>query len=106
MLPETLAQALNTKSLILLTSHRPVESDALIEKALSVALAADRHGAALRAYFNLAERQADAGGSTRRSRPTGSAWPTPAGWATSSTTCRCRPGRSTRCSRWAAGTRR
>ena len=61
MLPETLAQALNTKSLILLTSHRPVESDALIEKALSVALAADRHGAALRAYFNLAERQADAG---------------------------------------------
>ena len=59
MLPETLAQALNTKSLVLLTANRPVESDALIEKALAVALGADRHGAALRAYFNLAERQAD-----------------------------------------------
>ena len=59
MLPETLAQALNTKSLVLLTANRPVESDALIEKALAVALGADRHAAALRAYFNLAERQAD-----------------------------------------------
>ena len=58
-LPETLAQALNTKSLVLLALRRPVESDALIEKALSVALAADRHGAVLRAYFNLAERQSD-----------------------------------------------
>ena len=61
MLPETLSHALNTKSLVLLTAHRPVESDALIDKALEVALAADRHGAALRAYFNLAERQADVG---------------------------------------------
>jgi class 3 adenylate cyclase/predicted ATPase len=59
LLPEILAQALNTKSLVLLSLRRPIESDALIEKALSVALAADRHSAALRAYFNRAERQSD-----------------------------------------------
>ena len=58
-LQETLAQALNTKSLVLLAARRPTESDALLEKALSVALAGDLHEAALRAYFNLAERKAD-----------------------------------------------
>jgi class 3 adenylate cyclase/tetratricopeptide (TPR) repeat protein len=60
-LPETLAQALNTKSLVLLASRRPTESDALLEKALSIALAGDLHEAALRAYFNLAERRTDTG---------------------------------------------
>src|SRR6478735_7877636 len=60
-LQETLAQALNTKSLVLLAARRPTESDALLEKALSVALAGDLHEAALRAYFNLAERKADTG---------------------------------------------
>jgi tetratricopeptide (TPR) repeat protein len=60
-LPETLAQALNTKSIVLLAARRPTESDALLEKALSIALAGDLHEAALRAYFNLAERKADTG---------------------------------------------
>jgi tetratricopeptide (TPR) repeat protein len=60
-LQETLAQALNTKSLVLLAARRPTESDALLEKALSIALAGDLHEAALRAYFNLAERKADTG---------------------------------------------
>jgi tetratricopeptide (TPR) repeat protein len=58
---ETLAQALNTKSLVLLAARRPTESGALLEKALSIALAGDLHEAALRAYFNLAERKADTG---------------------------------------------
>jgi len=60
-LPETLAQALNTKSLLLLAQRRVNESDALLEKALSIALAGDLHAAALRAYFNLGERKADTG---------------------------------------------
>ncbi len=60
-LKETLAQALNTKSIVLLARRRPTESDALLEKALSVALADDLHEAALRAYFNLAERKGDTG---------------------------------------------
>ena len=42
-------------------ARRPTESDALLEKALSIALAGDLHEAALRAYFNLAERKADTG---------------------------------------------
>jgi tetratricopeptide (TPR) repeat protein len=61
MLQEVLAQALNTKSLVLLAEQRPTESDALLDKALSVALENDLHAAALRAYFNLADRLADTG---------------------------------------------
>jgi tetratricopeptide (TPR) repeat protein len=51
-LPEVLAQALNTKSLILASRIR--ESRALLREALEVALEHDLTGAALRAYNNLA----------------------------------------------------
>lgn len=60
-LPATLSQALNTKSLVLGVHGRNVEGDALLSKALEVALAADLQDAALRAYFNLAERRGDIG---------------------------------------------
>jgi class 3 adenylate cyclase len=52
--PETVAQALNTKS-TLMTSHlhRPREGKILLEGALEIALAHDLHAAALRAYNNL-----------------------------------------------------
>jgi len=52
-LPETLAQALNTKSLPLLRGHRVYEARLLLEGALELALAHDLHAAALRAYNNL-----------------------------------------------------
>ena len=52
-LPETLAQALNTKSLPLLRRHRWYEARLLLEGALELALAHDLHAAALRAYTNL-----------------------------------------------------
>jgi class 3 adenylate cyclase/tetratricopeptide (TPR) repeat protein len=54
-LPEVLSEALNTKSLTLLTRGRPQESLALLEYALKVALESDVPSAALRAYYNLAE---------------------------------------------------
>jgi class 3 adenylate cyclase len=53
-LPEVLSQALNTKSLILLTSKgRPEEGLALLRHALQVALDNDVPSAAQRAYYNL-----------------------------------------------------
>ena len=51
--PETLAEALNTKSLLLARLHRPRESQILLEGALEIALAHDLHSSALRAYNNL-----------------------------------------------------
>jgi len=52
--PETLAQALNTKSTLLSSHlHRPREAQILLEGALEIALEHDLHGAALRAYNNL-----------------------------------------------------
>jgi class 3 adenylate cyclase/tetratricopeptide (TPR) repeat protein len=52
-LPEVLSQALNTKSLLIMTSH-PREARALVYEALNVALEHDLVGAALRAYNNVA----------------------------------------------------
>ena len=52
-LPETLAQALNTKAIPLLRGHRRYEARLLLEGALELALAHDLHAAALRAYNNL-----------------------------------------------------
>jgi tetratricopeptide (TPR) repeat protein len=54
-LPEVLSQALNTKSLTLLSKGRPQECVALLEYALKIALDNDIPTASLRAYFNLAE---------------------------------------------------
>jgi class 3 adenylate cyclase/tetratricopeptide (TPR) repeat protein len=52
--PETLAEALNTKSGLLFAQlHRPREGQILLEGALAIALAHDLHSAALRAYNNL-----------------------------------------------------
>jgi tetratricopeptide (TPR) repeat protein len=53
-LPETLAQALNSKSILLSNYDRLYEARILVESALALALAHDLHGAALRAYNNLA----------------------------------------------------
>jgi class 3 adenylate cyclase/tetratricopeptide (TPR) repeat protein len=54
-LPEVLSQALNTKSLTLLSRGRPQECVALLEYALKIALENDIPSASLRAYYNLAE---------------------------------------------------
>ena len=53
-LPEVLAQALATKSLVLET--RPAESEALLRQALRIALEHDLAAAAMRAYGNLGHR--------------------------------------------------
>jgi class 3 adenylate cyclase/tetratricopeptide (TPR) repeat protein len=50
-LPDVLASALNTKSLLL--THRPHEEQALLREALRIALDADLVSEALRAYNNL-----------------------------------------------------
>jgi tetratricopeptide (TPR) repeat protein len=52
-LPETLAQALNSKSVLTGRQHRPRETRILVEGALAIALEHDLHAAALRAYNNL-----------------------------------------------------
>jgi tetratricopeptide (TPR) repeat protein len=52
-LPDTLAQALNTKSIPLIRSGRPYEARLLLEGSLELALDGDLHAAALRAYNNL-----------------------------------------------------
>jgi tetratricopeptide (TPR) repeat protein len=52
-LPETLAQALNSKSVLTMRQHRPREARILVEGALAIALEHDLHAAALRAYNNL-----------------------------------------------------
>jgi tetratricopeptide (TPR) repeat protein len=54
-LPEVLAQALNTKSLLLLSRGRSKESLLLVRYALEVALEHDKPSAALRAFYNLAD---------------------------------------------------
>jgi class 3 adenylate cyclase/predicted ATPase len=54
MLPEVLAQALNTRGVIL-SRTRKTEAQSLMRTALTVALESDRPSAALRAYFNLAD---------------------------------------------------
>jgi tetratricopeptide (TPR) repeat protein len=59
-LPETLAQALNSKSLVLAKRGRPYEAEILLEGALAVALAHDLHAAALRALNNMTVVRADA----------------------------------------------
>jgi tetratricopeptide (TPR) repeat protein len=51
-LPETLAQALNSKSVLMERKHRPRETRILVEGALAIALEHDLHAAALRAYNN------------------------------------------------------
>jgi tetratricopeptide (TPR) repeat protein len=55
MLPEVLAQAMNTKGAILSSHGRKTEGVALLRTALAVALDDDRPSAALRAYYNLAD---------------------------------------------------
>jgi len=54
-LPETLAQALNTKGIILFSHGRRTEGLALLRNALQIALEHDKPSAALRAYYNLAD---------------------------------------------------
>ena len=61
-LPETLAQALNTKGIVLLSRGRRTEGMSLIHKALEVALEHDKPSAALRAYYNLADSTAQIDG--------------------------------------------
>jgi predicted ATPase/class 3 adenylate cyclase len=53
-LPEILAQALATKSLVL--ENRPAESEALVRQALRIALEHELAAAAMRAYGNLGHR--------------------------------------------------
>jgi class 3 adenylate cyclase/tetratricopeptide (TPR) repeat protein len=53
-LPETLAEALNTKSILMMRWDRPREAQILVEGALAIALEHDLPRAALRAYNNLA----------------------------------------------------
>jgi tetratricopeptide (TPR) repeat protein len=55
LLPETLAQALNTKGTVLFARGRKTEGLALIRNALEIALEHDKPSAALRAYYNLAD---------------------------------------------------
>jgi class 3 adenylate cyclase/tetratricopeptide (TPR) repeat protein len=55
LLPETLAQALNTKGVVLAARGRKSEGRALVRNALEVALEHDKPSAALRAYYNLAD---------------------------------------------------
>jgi tetratricopeptide (TPR) repeat protein len=52
-LPETLAQALNSKSVLMLFRGRPQEARLLVRGALAVALEHDLHDPALRAYNNV-----------------------------------------------------
>jgi class 3 adenylate cyclase/tetratricopeptide (TPR) repeat protein len=52
-LPETLAQALNSKSVLTLYRGRPQEARLLVRGALAVALEHDLHDPALRAYNNV-----------------------------------------------------
>ena len=52
-LPETLAQALNSKALLVMNHDRLYEAQILVEGALALALAHDLHAAALRSYNNL-----------------------------------------------------
>jgi class 3 adenylate cyclase/tetratricopeptide (TPR) repeat protein/ribosomal protein L40E len=54
-LPEVLAEALNTKGVLLVARGRPDESSLLMRHALEVALEHDRPSAALRAFYNLAD---------------------------------------------------
>jgi class 3 adenylate cyclase/tetratricopeptide (TPR) repeat protein len=53
--PETISQALNTKSVVLGSRGRRTEALALLRTALDVALEHDKPSAALRAYYNLAD---------------------------------------------------
>jgi predicted ATPase len=55
LLPETLAQALNTKGCVLSARGRKIEAVALMRNALHIALEHDKPSAALRAYYNLAD---------------------------------------------------
>jgi len=54
-LHETLAQALNTKGVLLSSNGRRTEGLGLIRNALEIALEYDKPSAALRAYYNLAD---------------------------------------------------
>jgi class 3 adenylate cyclase/tetratricopeptide (TPR) repeat protein len=54
-LPETLAQALNSKGIVLCSRGRSVEGVALISTALRVALEREKPSASFRAYYNLAD---------------------------------------------------
>src|SRR5438094_1376510 len=56
VLPETLAQALNTKGVVLFARGRTTEGVGLIRNALELALEYDKPSAALRAYYNLADQ--------------------------------------------------
>jgi class 3 adenylate cyclase/predicted ATPase len=53
--PETIAEALNTKALLYIPRGRWNEGFALLRAALDVALEHDKPSAALRAYYNLAD---------------------------------------------------
>ncbi len=54
-LPEVLANALNTKAIILISHERPREGLTLLRFALETAVENDKPSAALRAYYNLAD---------------------------------------------------
>jgi class 3 adenylate cyclase/tetratricopeptide (TPR) repeat protein len=53
LLPEVLAQALNTKASVYQRAGRLIEAETLLRRALEIALEHDLHRAALRAYWNL-----------------------------------------------------
>jgi class 3 adenylate cyclase/tetratricopeptide (TPR) repeat protein len=55
LLPETLAQALNTKGVLISARGHKTEGLGLTRNALDVALEHDKPSAALRAYYNLAD---------------------------------------------------
>jgi tetratricopeptide (TPR) repeat protein len=55
-LPEVLSQALNSRSLILDVRGRPEEALGVLQRALDIALEHDVPTAAMRAYYNLADR--------------------------------------------------
>ncbi len=82
MLPNVLSHCLNTKSLVLLDRRRPQEADALLTRALAVALEHDRHQAALRAYANLSVLHGGTLDQYERPRPSSATrWPWPSAWA-------------------------
>ena len=55
LLPEVLAQALNTKGILMFAHGRVIEGPGLVRIALDIALEHDKPSAALRAYYNLAD---------------------------------------------------
>ena len=80
-LTEVIAQALNTKAIVL-GGQRPHEATALLEHALVVALEGDHAPAAFRTYFNRRTSACRVTASIRRSSTFAMVWRSPAGGVT------------------------